>query len=211
MRSAERPPPSTHSPRRNDRPFMTPSYSHRRTDVSGRGLPSQIALPQQSLLAAILADCARVRREQGRPPLTATLDVARHHEQSLLADPVLLRRALEPLIRRAFESASESVAGCESPVVREVIVTSVDVGSAIEIEVADSGPSLSEGVRIWLNQATQASAEAGFAPEGAGLALAAVRAAVARINGTLHAANCPEGGVAITLRLPRLQSQRLAA
>ena len=95
--------------------------------------------------------------------------------------------------------------------VREVIVTSVDVGSAIEIEVADSGPSLSEGVRRWLNQAMQSSAEVGFAPEGAGLALAAIRAAVARINGTLHAANCPEGGVAITLSLPRLQSQRLAA
>ncbi len=191
------------------------SSRHRRADPSGRCLPQQIALPhqhpQQSLFAAILTDCARGRRDQGRPPLAATLDVVWHHEQSLLADPALVRRALEPLIRRAFESASETVAGRESPVFREVIITSVDVGDAIEIEVADSGPSLSEGVRRWLNQSTQSSAETGFTPEGAGLALAAVRAAVARINGTLHAANCPEGGVAITLRLPRLQSQRLAA
>ena len=196
-------------------PPMTPSSHHRRPDSPGRGLPSVLAHQpfhqHQGLLAAIVADCARVRREQGRHPLSATLDVERHHEQSLLADPALVRRALEPLVRRAFESAAESLSGYESPVVREVIVTSVDVGDAIEIEVADSGPSLPEGVRTWLNQTTQSPPETGFAPEGAGLALAAVRAAVARINGTLHAANCPEGGVAITLRLPRLQSQRLAA
>jgi len=196
---------------------MTLPSRHPHVDTTGRGLSLQIGLshqhPQldQGLLATILSDCSRARRDQGRMPLTVTLDVPRHHEQSLLADPTLVRRALEPLLRRALESAAAPVAGRESPVLREVIVTSVDVGDAIEIEVADSGPSLSEGVRGWLNQSTQSSGAAGFAPEGAGLALSAVRAAVARIHGTLHAANCPEGGVAITLRLPRRQSQRLAA
>jgi len=194
---------------------MTLPSRHRPADTSGHGLPLPIAVSHQpspqGLLATILADCARVRRDQGRKPLAVTLDVSRHHEQSLLADPTLIRRVLEPLLRRAFESAAAPVAGRESPVLREVIVTSVDVGDAIEIEVADSGPSLSECVRGWLNQSAQSSAATGFPPEGAGLALSAVRAAVARIHGTLHAANCPEGGVAITLRLPRRQSQRLAA
>jgi Ca2+-transporting ATPase len=55
---------------------------------------------------------------------------------------------------------------------------------------------------LWVNRVTDGLP---------GLALAAVRAAAARIDGTLHAANCPEGGVAITLRLPRRQAQRLAA
>jgi hypothetical protein len=147
----------------------------------------------------------------GRPPLAATLDVATHHEQALVADPTLVRRVLEPLIRRAMESAAEPDATCESPVVREVVITSIDVGSAIEIEVADSGPALPDPVRRWLNETADGFHASSIAPDGAGLALAAIRAAAARIDGTLSAANCPEGGVAITLRLPRRQAQRLAA
>ena len=192
---------------------MTPSYQHRRSASlhSQHSLHSQGLLPSQGLLATILADCARVRREQGRPPLAATLDVATHHEQALVADPTLVRRVLEPLIRRAMESAAEADANGESPVVREVVVTSVDVGSAIEIEVADSGPALPEPVRKWLNDTADGIHASSITPDGAGLALAAVRAAATRIAGTLSAANCPEGGVAITLRLPRRQAQRLAA
>jgi len=186
---------------------MTPSFQHRRS----ASLHSQHVPPSQGLLAKILADCARVRREQGRPPLAATLDVATHHEQALLADPTLVRRVLEPLIRRAMESATEPDATRESPVVREVVVTSIDVGSAIEIEVADSGPALPDPVRKWLNETADVFHVSNIAPDGAGLALAAIRAAAARIDGTLSAANCPEGGVAITLRLPRREAQRLAA
>ena len=186
---------------------MTPSFQHRRS----ASLHSQHGPPSQGLLAKILADCARVRREQGRPSLAATLDVATHHEQALLADPTLVRRVLEPLIRRAMESATEPDATRESPVVREVVVTSIDVGSAIEIEVADSGPALPDPVRRWLNETADGFHASSIVPDGAGLALAAIRAAAARIDGTLSAANCPEGGVAITLRLPRREAQRLAA
>jgi len=151
-----------------------------------------------------------MRREQGRPQLASVLDVSPSHEQALLGDPTLIRRAVEPLIRRAFESAAQPHDG--GPVaIREVMVTSIDVGDAIEIEIADSGPALSEPVRKWLNDPANGLHEPNVTPEGAGLALAAVRAAAARINGTLYAANCPEGGVAITLRLPCRQSQRLAA
>jgi len=143
--------------------------------------------------------------------LAATLDVSLHHEQALLAEPALIRRAVEPLIRRAFESAAQPHDSREPMAIREVVVTSVDVGDAIEIEVADSGPALSDSVRTWLNDSANGLHGPNATPEGTGLAIAAVRAAAARIDGTLHAANCPEGGVAITLRLPRRQAQRLAA
>jgi signal transduction histidine kinase len=186
---------------------MTPSFQHHRS-VSQH---SQAQLHSQGLLASILADCARVCREQGRPSLAATLDVAPHHEQAVVADPTLVRRVLEPLIRRAMESAAQPDANGESPVVREIVITSIDVGNAIEIEVADSGPSLPDPVRRWLNDTADGLQFPSITPDGAGLALAAVRAAAARMDGTLHAVNCPEGGVAITLRLPRRQSQRLAA
>lgn len=186
---------------------MKPSYQHQRS----LSLHSQSALHSQGLLSSIAADCARIRREQGRPPLAATLDVASHHEQAVVADATLVRRVLEPLIRRALESATQPDADGSSPVVREVVVTSIDVGSAIEIEVADSGPALPDTVRKWLNQTVDGLPSPVTAPDGAGLALAAVRAAAARIDGTLHAVNCPEGGVAITVRLPRRQAQRMAA
>ena len=149
--------------------------------------------------------------------MAATLDVSPDHEQALLAEPASIRRALELLIRRAFESATQPHDSREPLAIREVVVTSIDVGDAIEIEVADSGPALSDPVRKWLNdharndQARNDRHASGDTPEGAGLALAAVRAATARIDGTLWSANCPEGGVAITLRLPRRQAQRLAA
>lgn len=192
---------------------MTPSYQHRRSASSHPQafLHSQEVLHSQGLLATILADCGRVRREQGRPPLAATLDVSAHHEQAIGADPSLVRRVLEPLIRRAMESATQPEATGQSPAVREIVVTSVDVGSAIEIEVADSGPALPEPVRRWLSDTADGIHASSITPDGAGLALAAVRAAAARIDGTLSAANCPEGGVAITLRLPRRQAQRMAA
>lgn len=128
-----------------------------------------------------------------------------------MADAVLLRRVLEPLVRRAVESAMQPSEPGDAPVVREVVVTSIDVGDAIEIEVADSGPSLPSDVRAWLGESVGSPRPATRAPDGAGLALAAVRAAAARVDGTLSAANCPDGGVAITLRLPRRQASRLAA
>jgi K+-sensing histidine kinase KdpD len=186
---------------------MTPSYDHRRPASLNR----HFTLHQQGLIASILADCVRVRREQGRPSPVATLDVSLRHEQACLADPTLIRRVVEPLIRRAFESATQPHESHGPRTIREVVVTSVDVGDAIEIEIADSGPSLCDPVRRWLNASADGPHASSVSPEGAGLALAAVRAAAARIDGTLHAANCPEGGVAITLRLPCRQAQRLAA
>lgn len=186
---------------------MTPAFNHRRF-----GSQQTQAMPQtRGLLASILADCVRVRREQGRAPLAATLDVAPRHEQAILAEPTLVRRVLEPLVRRAFESAAQPHGSRDPVAIREVVVTSVDVGDAIEIEIADSGPALPDRVRTWLNDPANDLPGADVTPEGTGLALAAVRAAAARINGTLYAANCPEGGVAITLRLPCRQAQRLAA
>lgn len=143
--------------------------------------------------------------------MSVTLDVAADHERAIVADAMLLRKALEPLVRRAMESAMQSRDECDAPLLREVVVTSVDVGDAIEIEVADSGPSLAPAVRTWLGETADVARASTPAPDGAGLALAAVRAAVARIGGTVSAANCPEGGVAITLRLPRRQAGRLAA
>jgi sensor histidine kinase regulating citrate/malate metabolism len=88
--------------------------------------------------------------------------------------------------------------------VREVVVTSVGYPDAIEIEVADSGPS--------------AIAENYFLKPAGPLALADVHGLESRVwqlvvqlGGTLTAINCPEGGTAFTLRLPHRLRQRMAA
>ncbi|MFM9198104.1 MAG: ATP-binding protein [Planctomycetia bacterium] len=176
-----------------------------------RGLPPHGGLPSAGLVSSIVADCNRSRRERGQPPLKTTLDVSPAHEQAVLADAAAVRRALEPLVRRALESAAQAGAAGEMPAVAEVVVTTVDLGDAIEIEVADSGPALPDHVRTWLNEKMGRSYHANVVPEGAGLALAAVRAVVARVGGDVLATNCPEGGVAITLRLPRRQARRMVA
>jgi len=157
----------------------------------------------RDLLASIVADCCRSARERGLPSVSVTLDVPGGQPVPAAAAP--LRRLLESLLRRAVESAAGAAREGDAPLLREVLVTSVDADDAVEIEVADSGARLPTNVGAWL------AGRCDETPVGAGLALAAVRSAADRIGGTIHGTNCPEGGVAVTLRLPRRRAQRLAA
>lgn len=101
---------------------------------------------------------------------------------SLDADPVGLSRVLRGLVDTALAAAAAA------PRVREVIVTAVDMTDWIEIEVADSGAAAADAA-----------------------ALAAARSAANAWGGTVLAAPCPEGGMAVTLRLPRRRRHVLAA
>lgn len=163
----------------------------------------------RGIVAGIVADCVRGRRDRGRGVARVTVEAPAGHEETWLADPALVRRVIEPLVRRGFEAALRPEPGREFRIEPEVVVTSVDLGDCIEIEVADSGPPLPESVRLWL---------AGLLPMAsdtiagdAGLALVAVRAAAGRVGGRLRAVNCPEGGVAITLSLHCRRGCRAAA
>jgi signal transduction histidine kinase len=157
----------------------------------------------RDLLASIVSDCNRFARERGLPTVAVTLDAPAGQLVPAAAAP--LHRLLDALVRRAVESAAGAGRVGDAPLVREVLVTSVDVDDAVEIEVADTGAGLPRDVRDWL------AGRIDEAPAGAGLALAAVRAVADRIGGTLAAVDCPEGGAAVTLRLPRRQAGRLAA
>ena len=155
------------------------------------------------MLESIFAESGRSRRDRDLPDVAVTLDVP--EGQQVPADAAPLRRLLESLVRRAFEAATRPGATGDAPPLHELSVTSVDLGNAIEIEVADSGAGLSRAVCSWL------AGDSDEMPEGAGLALAAVRAAAGRLGCTVRAVNCPEGGAAITLRMPHRRAQRLAA
>jgi hypothetical protein len=176
-----------------------------RSDRHERSAASSPAASPEGLIARLFAEAARACRSRGIEPPRATIEASGRGEIPL--EPRLVRRALEPLVQRAYAAAADRRGPSESPPLREVVVTVVDSGDRVEIEVADSGPWLSEAVRRWLSGPV-----AGPCPAAAdGSALATAMAAARGLGGTLFAINCPEGGVAITLQLPGSRPRLAAA
>ncbi len=115
-------------------------------------------------------------------------DVAEGH--AVWAVRRTLRDMLDLLLAQAYgasEAASGSLGG------PEVTVTSVQYEDAVEIEVADSGT---------MPACDRARADADPSQ---------VAKLVSHLGVSLQTMDCPEGGVAVTLRLPRMVSQRAAA
>lgn len=132
------------------------------------------------LLETLAADVVAARAAACRPPVRVTLDVASGRQSPV--DVGSLRDAIRQLLDAACEAAEAA-----PPRLREVVVTCVDTGRGLEIEVADSG--------------------GGPVCE----AVATAREAVSRLGGSLASAACPEGGVAVTLCLPHRRLRSKAA
>ena len=79
-------------------------------------------------------------------------------------------------------------------------------GYAIELELADNGPGLSD-------EARRRAFEPFFSTKstGTGLGLAIVYRMAEAHGGEVLAANCPEGGAAFTIRLPHRVREAAAA
>jgi len=142
-------------------------------------------VPPRGLLEAITEEVRRHCGDRGIPDCHVTLDVADRHV--LQVDPSTVRDILAGLLLRAFENAARPAASSDAPHVREIVVTSIEHADAIEIEVADSGP------------VAVATPDAALEP------------LVAAVGGSLSVAACPEGGRAVTLRLPHRRLRRQAA
>jgi C4-dicarboxylate-specific signal transduction histidine kinase len=155
------------------------------------GAESRRVSPRE-MLKAVVAE-VRGRHDRRLPSPLIEIDVPAAHVVHV--DPAVLRRILEVLLENAVDAAAQASGGRGTPSIREVVVTSVDCGDAIEIEVADSGPDR----------------PAHAVARGTGRAEAALAPLVERLGGTLHAINCPEGGMAYTLRLPHRRARRAAA
>jgi signal transduction histidine kinase len=134
------------------------------------------------------------------PQLTAqgvgvTLDTS----ASLLveADREALRRAVLNLVLNAIDAM---------PAGGEITVTGMQLDGYVELEIADDGPGLSDDAR-------RRAFEPFFTtkPNGIGLGLAIVHRLVESHGGSVVAQNCPEGGAAVTIRLPRRAAQETAA
>jgi signal transduction histidine kinase len=113
-------------------------------------------------------------------------DVPPAHE--IWADRDMLRRCVLNLALNALDAM---------PGGGELVITSVKGPSGFELEIADSGPGLSDEVRRRMFEpffSTKSS--------GTGLGLAIVGRIAEVHGGKILARNCPEGGAAFTLRLP---------
>ncbi len=128
-------------------------------------------------LATLVADVIRAvaaDRPQGLPAVRIESDV--DASVAVAVHATSIRRLLESLVRTAAASAARRDPDSDVPPLREVLLTAVDTGHAIEIEVADSGP-----------------------PHG----ISADDVATAtRVGAALDVTTCAEGGSAVTLRLP---------
>ncbi len=125
-------------------------------------------------------------------------------------DAATLRRMMEPLLRRSFEAAANSTGlHARHP---EVVVTAVAYPEAVEIEIGDTGAGLTACERSSLHLHCDA-AMAGRSPaDGVMTTLAKIRDQADSLGGTLTATDCPDGGSAVTIRLPlRRSTQRRAA
>ncbi|MHB1035603.1 MAG: sensor histidine kinase [Pirellulales bacterium] len=109
-------------------------------------------------------------------------------QQVVMADRDMLRRAVLNLTLNAVDAMPEG---------GELVVTSYSGAEGVELEIADSGPGLSDEVRKRMFEPFFTTKSG-----GTGLGLAIVDRIAAVHGGSVTAVNCPERGAAFTLRLP---------
>jgi signal transduction histidine kinase len=130
--------------------------------------------------------CHALRRRMVNQRIETVADVPRF--LAIRADGELLRAAVLNLTINALDAMSEG---------GRLVITACMGARGFELEVADSGPGLSEEVR-------RRAFEPCFTTKsgGAGMGLAVVRRIAIAHGGDIVATNCPEGGAAFTLRIP---------
>ncbi|MDZ7617869.1 MAG: HAMP domain-containing sensor histidine kinase, partial [Patescibacteria group bacterium] len=117
--------------------------------------------------------------------------------QVIQADESMVRRSVLNLVLNALDAMPEGGA---------LFLTSLNTASGVELEIADTGPGLSE-------EARRRACEPFFSTKegGTGLGLAIVHRIAEVHGGSVCVANCPEGGAAVTLRFPHAISLEAAA
>lgn len=148
------------------------------------------------LLSELVAD---VRFEAEAANITLHVLVPEHlrdrPELVLNGNPDLLRRAIENALRNAVRFSRPGQC------VTLALSSPAAAPHALQIEISDQGPGVppKDLDRIFepFERLEESSSSEGF-----GLGLAIARAAVRAHHGTIWAANRPEGGLVVTLRLP---------
>ncbi|MCS7305062.1 MAG: HAMP domain-containing histidine kinase [Thermoguttaceae bacterium] len=139
------------------------------------------------LIEEILSDLAPQLQAQ---KIRCELDIPK--DQVWVADQEMIRRAVMNLVLNSLDAMPEG--GVLS-------ISSVAGPEGLELEVADTGPGLSEEARRRATEPFYTTK-----PDGIGLGLAIVSRIAEAHGGELLLSNCPEGGAAVTLKIPYSQS-----
>jgi signal transduction histidine kinase len=148
--------------------------------------PRILPLPTAGIAVRDLLDEA-VAAAVARAPAGVAVTVDTPSGARIAAEPGGLRGLLDRLVTAAVAAAPRSRG--DGPPLREVVITVVETAEAVEFEIADSGPTTPADERC----------------------PAVMRDLAARCGCGLHVATCPEGGMAVTVRLPRREARRQAA
>ena len=150
-------------------------------------------LALQCIVGDVVSDLQRHHADTGVPLPHVAVDVPCAHRFE--GNTAVLKELLNVWLRDAVRAAAGNAAMARTA---EVLVTSVDYPDCIEIEIADSGPSLSE--RQGLGGGVIGSVH-----------VVAQQKLLDQVRGDVRLDDCAEGGVAVTLRVPKMVSQRMAA
>jgi len=147
----------------------------------------------QGVVEDVVSDLQRHHADTGVPLPRVAVDVPRAHK--FAGNVAVLKELLSVWLRDAVRAAAGNAAMARSA---EVLVTSVEYPDCVEIEIADSGPSLAERQGL-----------------GGGVVgrvhVSVQQKLLDQVRGDVRLDDCAEGGVAVTLRVPKVVSQRMAA
>jgi len=146
--------------------------------------------PQKSvfdLRTLVTEVCQSVRPQLDAQAIAVDVDVPLRLQ--LTADRDMVRRSLLNLILNAVDVMPEG---------GELVITGVESTYGVELEIADSGPGIAEDIMGRAFEPFFTTKQG-----GTGLGLAIVFRTAQVHGGEITAINCPEGGAAFTLKLPK--------
>jgi two-component system, sensor histidine kinase FlrB len=143
----------------------------------------------QSFLVGDLVEEVCQSLEQPLEEHCIDLDVDVPPNTLLTADREMFRQAVWSLVQHSIDVMPHG---------GELVITSYEGPTGLELEVADSGPGLSEQDLRQAYEPSTTGKQSGLEP---GLVVAQQ---IAELHGgSVTAMNCPEGGAAITIKIPR--------
>lgn len=154
--------------------------------------PQRVSLLLRNLVQELLDSLAPQLAAQG---IRTAVDVS--PQLIIQADREALRRAVLNLVLNSLDAMPDGGG---------LTLTAVAGGGAVELEIADEGPGLTE-------EARRRAFEPFFTTKssGIGLGLAIVHRLIESHGGDISVRNCPEGGAAFTICLPYRATQEAVA
>jgi signal transduction histidine kinase len=168
-------------------------------DVTVNDLLSFTAHRQPQWQTFLVGDLVNEVCESLEPQLEAQMidvDIDVPPNTLLTADREMIRRAILNLVLNAIDAMRGG---------GELVITSYDGPRGFELEVADSGPGLSDEQKRKAFEPFYSTKQ-----NGTGLGLSIVYHVAEAHGGTVTAMNCPDGGAAFTIKIPR-RAMRAAA